>query len=190
MLRLLCLFGLLAFSFGCAHGTDKQLNPKESADIRTIITDYNMKLKWGMYDSAALYIAPAKRQEFLGFYEEKGEDYKIVSLEIKAVTMADADNALIEVEQEAYDSSMVVKKKRFIEYWSQDDGNWMRGERITKKEYRKRKQEVINALTASKKADTDDTDDSDASEVSDEPTEPDSPDASDTSKATLDETDD
>lgn len=183
MLRLFCLFGLLAFSFGCAHGTDKQLNPKESADIRTIITDYNMKLKWGMYDSASLYIAPAKRQEFLGFYEEKGEDYKIVSLEIKAVTMADADNALIEVEQEAYDSSMVVKKKRFIEYWSQDDGNWMRGERITKKEYRKRKQEVIEALTASKKADTD------ASEVSDEPTEPDSSDASDT-KATLDETND
>jgi len=150
-LRLALIFAL-ALTVACAHGSDKQLNPKDSADIRLIVTDYNMKMKWGMYDAASLYILPAERQEFIGRYEEKGDDFKIVEIAIKGVTMANDDKAMIEVEQEWYGADMVVKKERFVEYWESVDGNWMRGERITKDEYRERKKEVTEALTKKKDA--------------------------------------
>lgn len=148
-LRITLIFAL-AMTLACAHGSDKQLDPKDSADIRLIVTDYNMKMKWGMYDAASLYVLPAERQEFIGRYEEKGDDFKIVEIAIKGVTMADDEKAMIEVEQEWYGADMVVKKERFVEYWEVLDGNWMRGERVTKDEYRKRKKEVIDALSAKK----------------------------------------
>ncbi len=160
----LVLLILLSTMLACAHGSDKQLDPKESTDIRLVLNDYNMKMKWGMYDAASLYIMPDERQEFIGRYEEKGEDFKIVEIAIRNVTLADDEKAMIEVEQEWYGADMVVKKERYVEYWQVVEGNWMRGERITKDEYRKRKKEVTDALTTKKDGDEEPAEDEETPE--------------------------
>ena len=113
-------------------------NPKTADELRVILQDFHMKLRWSLWEQAAAYTAPAYRNEFLGRYEELGDDFKIVNLEIKQVTLGDPIST-VDVEQEWYlEPNMVVQKKRYIESWVTVNGTWLIAERIPKEEWRER----------------------------------------------------
>ena len=153
MFRTLFVILALISLVGCAHGEEKETQHKDSPDLQTCVRDHHLKMRWGLWEPASAYVDTAHRQAFLGRYEEKGDDFKIVDIEVRNVTKG-GDSAIVEVEQEWYDETMVVKKERFIEFWGQNDGLWMRGERITKDEFRKRKKETADALKAHADAQT------------------------------------
>lgn len=135
---------LIALSVACG-GTQEVPESKPEAALDKVVDEYYRYLKWGMYDRAADLVDVSHREAFLGRYEEKGEEFKIVGIEVKGVTYH-GNAAVIETEQEWYDETMVVRKERFMEVWSRATGPWMRGERMTKKEYRKRKDELIKKM--------------------------------------------
>lgn len=119
-----------------------QENPKTADELRTVLQDFHMKLRWGLWEQASAYTAPDYRNEFLGRYEELGEDFKITDLEIKQVTLADPVST-VDVEQEWYqEPDMVVQKKRYIESWIFTGGVWLITERIPKEEWRERQKET------------------------------------------------
>ena len=136
-------FVLLAslFVFGCITPKAHE-NPKTTEELRTILQDFHMKLRWQLWDQAASYATDDYRNEFLGRYEELGEDFKIVNLEIKTVTLDDPIST-VDVEQESYGDNMVVEKKRYIESWIYISGVWRIAERIPKKEWRERQKKAL-----------------------------------------------
>ncbi len=142
---------LTALSVACSGPQEVPESEPETA-LDKVVDEYNRYLKWGMYDRAADLVDHTHREAFLGRYEEKGEEFKIVGIEIKGVTYH-GSAAVIETEQEWYDESMVVRKERFMEVWSRKTGPWLRGERMTKKEYRKRKDELIKKMKGEESGD-------------------------------------
>lgn len=113
-------------------------NPKTADELRVILQDFHMKMRWGLWEQAAAYTSPTYRNEFLGRYEELGDDFKIVDLEIKQVTLDDPVTT-VDVEQESYrEPDMVVQKKRYIERWAFAGGSWVLHERLPKDEWRER----------------------------------------------------
>ena len=117
-------------------------NPKTTDELQHVLRDFHMKLRWGLWEQAAAYTSGDFRNEFLGRYEELGEDFKIVNLEIKMVTLAEPVST-VDVEQESYsEREMVVQKKRYIESWVFGNGTWQITERIPKEEWRKRQKEA------------------------------------------------
>lgn len=143
MRALLTLF-LLVFAVACAPA-QKHLDTKETTDLRPTLVDYNMKLKWGMWEQASLYLLPTEREAFLGRHEALGEDFKIVSIEVKSVVF-DVASAEVESEREWYDEGMVVKKERFVEVWTLDDNVWRRGESMTKKAWKKQRDALLKKV--------------------------------------------
>lgn len=135
---LFLLFSL--FLVACAP-SQKHLDTKETTDLKPTLADYHMKMKWGLWEQASLYIHPSKRQEFLGRQEELGEEYKIVQIDVKSVKL-DGIRAEVETEIEWYDEGMVVKKERFIEEWAVLDSQWRRGDAMKKDEWKKLKQKI------------------------------------------------
>ena len=135
---------LVALALGALTGclTPKaHENPKSADELRIILQDFHMKLRWGLWEQAAAYTAPVYRNEFLGRYEELGEDFKITNIEIKQVTLGDPVS-IVDVEQESYqEPDMVVQKKRYIESWRTVNGNWLIFERIPKEKWRERQKE-------------------------------------------------
>lgn len=117
-------------------------NPKTVDELRTVLQDFHMKMRWGLWEQAAAYTSPEYRNEFLGRYEELGEDFKIVNLEVKSVTLGDPVST-VDVEQESYEEpDMVVQKKRYIETWALVGGTWRITERVPKDEWRARQAET------------------------------------------------
>lgn len=134
------LFGLV-FALGCkTTSTDK----KDFADPRALpysVNEFHKQLRWGRYEQAALLIDEAHRQAFLGRYEELGDDFRIVELDLKSVTLEE-EHAEVEVEQQWYlESNMIVRTERYIEIWRGRDGRWMLHERTEKEAWRKLKDE-------------------------------------------------
>lgn len=140
-MRILLTFFLLFSVMACAPA-QKHLDTKETTDLRPTLVDYNMKLKWGMWEQASLYLLPTEREAFLGRHEELGEDFKIVSIEVKSVIF-DGPRAEVESEREWYDEGMVVRKERFMEVWTLDDNVWRRGESMTKDEWKKERDALL-----------------------------------------------
>ena len=137
----LFLLTLLVVLSGCLTPKAHE-NPKTADELRTILQDFHMKMRWGLWEQAAAYTAPEYRNEFLGRYEELGDDFKIVDLEIKQVTLADPVST-VDVEQESYqEPDMVVQKKRYIESWVFLGGSWLITERIPKEEWRERQKQT------------------------------------------------
>lgn len=136
-MRITLLIALAALLTGCLTPKAHE-NPKTADELRVILQDFHMKMRWGLWEQAAAYTAPAYRNEFLGRYEELGDEFKITNIEIKQVTLGDP-LAIVDVEQESYqEPEMVVQKKRYIETWQTVNGSWLIGERIPKDEWRER----------------------------------------------------
>ena len=66
----LLLFSL--FFIGCITPKAHE-NPKTTEELRHILQDFHMKLRWGLRDQAAAYTTADYRNEFLGRYEELDE---------------------------------------------------------------------------------------------------------------------
>lgn len=130
---------LFAFCFAAGCVTPKaHEDPKTTQELRHVLQDFHMKMRWGLWEQAAQYTTDNYRNEFLGRYEELGEDYKIVELNVKTVTLGEPVST-VEIAQEWYvEPDMTVQKKRFVESWVFLAGGWRINERITKAEFRER----------------------------------------------------
>lgn len=141
-------FALLVFVLLAAcTPNQKHIDAKDTTDLKERVTDYHMKMRWGMWDQAAQYIDPRFKQAFLGEMEERGEEYRIVSIEAKNIVINEV-SADVEYEMEWHSESMVVKKEKFVDRWVLAGNTWMRQESMTKSEWRKKKQEAADAATA------------------------------------------
>ncbi len=122
----------------CANSpTDKSIDDK--ANLQMTVQTFHRDMRWRRWESAAMLIIPQKRQEFLGRYEELGDDFHISSIELKSLTRA-KDKAIIDIEEETYkEPAMIVKKERIIEVWEKHDDAWLVAERMPKDEYKKMK---------------------------------------------------
>ncbi len=121
----------------CANSpTDKAIDDK--ANLQTTVMTFHRDMRWQRWESAAMMVAPEDRQKFLGRYEELGEDYSIVELDLKSVTQGE-NAAVIDVEQQSMkEPAMVVKKERLIEVWEKRDSAWLLTERMEKDEYKEK----------------------------------------------------
>lgn len=129
------LLALALVAPACANSpTDRSIDDK--ANLQMTVQTFHKNMRWSRWESAAMVVAPAKRQEFLGRYDELGEDFHISSLEIKALSRL-KDKAIVDIEQEYYkEPAMIVKKDRYIEVWEKTDGDWMLTERMLKDEFK------------------------------------------------------
>jgi hypothetical protein len=150
---------LLAFTLpACANSpTDKSIDDKASLQIT--VQTFHKHMRWRNWESASMLVAPENRQEFLGRYDELGEDYHISNLELKSLSRVSADKAVLDVEEESYkEPAMIVKKKRLIEIWEKRDSDWILAERLPKDDYKERKKAETKAAekAAQEKADQED----------------------------------
>lgn len=150
----LLLFALAALSLPGCLTPQKHTQPKETAELRHAVQDFHMKLRWGLWEQAAAYTFEGYRNEFMGRYEELGDDYKITNIEIKKVEL-EPEIAVVEVEQEWYhEPNMTVQDDRFMEMWVLVVGVWRLKERITKREFRARKEAAAEQTKSSQPPDT------------------------------------
>jgi hypothetical protein len=121
----------------CANSpTDKSIDDK--ANLQVTVQTFHRDMRWRKWEAASMLVAPEKRQEFLGRYDELGEDFYISNLELKSLTRGD-DKAILDVEQESYiEPAMIVKKKRLIEVWELRDGDWLLADRMPKDDYKEK----------------------------------------------------
>lgn len=149
---------MVVFAAGCASKKVKPENrtPGDPAALQYNVGNFHMDMRWGRWEQAALYVAESYRQGFLGRYEELGDDFKIVNLEIKGMQMEDGA-AEVDVEQESYKMpSMVVEKVRYIEVWKPaEGGGWQLTERTEREEYRAEKKRLAKEKEAAASDDAD-----------------------------------
>lgn len=126
-------------AFLACSGPQQPPTTKTTTDLRTTVQDFHVKMRWGMWEQAAAYVAPSYRPSFEARYDELGEDFKISNLEIRSVANSSPTTALIDVEQESYkEPEMTVKKVRYIETWELGSNVWRLTERIEKDEWEER----------------------------------------------------
>ena len=130
----------LLLASACSAAMQKEKNrPKESTDLRFVVSQFHMKMRWGQWEQASAYVEPEYRQRFMGRYEELGEDFKITDLEVKSVQVASAEQSDVEVEQQWYhEPNMTVQKERFIETWVMTEQGWRLKSRDTKEDWREK----------------------------------------------------
>ena len=135
---ILCLFLIVSVDCSAAMKKNKDL-PKESTDLRYVVGQFHMKMRWGLWEQASAYVQDEYRSRFIGRYEEYGDDFKITELEIKSVRLESAEHSDVEVEQRWYhEPDMTVKKDRFMETWTMTDKGWRLKMRETKAMWRKK----------------------------------------------------
>ena len=123
----------------CEHPpTDNSVDDEDNLQLS--VRTFHRDMRWMQWESAARLVAPEERQQFLGRYEELGEDFHIVELDLKSVSNVSGDEALVDIEQRSYvEPNMTVKKQRFIEVWKKRDDGWLMTKRMLKDEYKEMK---------------------------------------------------
>ncbi|MBA2663101.1 MAG: hypothetical protein H0U74_12465 [Bradymonadaceae bacterium] len=148
----LALVGALLLSVSACATKPEAKRPGDPQALQYNLNNFHLDLRWGRWEQAALYVADGYRQSFLGRYEELGDDFKIVDLNIKSITI-EVEMAEVDVEQESYKMpSMVVATVRYIEVWKTVGDSWQLFERTERDEYRKAKQEKAKQDAAVKEA--------------------------------------
>jgi len=136
---------------GCA--ITSETSPDDAVSLQAASAEFSKDLRWGRYAEASIHVAPDYREEFLGYYEELGDDFHVVNLEVRDVDMSKDEQvtvATIEVEQQWYvEPGMVVKKERFIEQWRRERAGWILTQRMRKEEWERRKKEDVEEALAS-----------------------------------------
>ncbi len=135
LFALLTLF-CLGLTTGCATGPDER--PGDPAALQAEVRAFHTNLRWARWEHASNSIHDAYVQEFMGRYEELGEDYRIVDVTtVSAEIGDDGRSAVVEVDQEWYQlPSTSVQKVRFVERWVFEDDRWSLRERMPRDEYR------------------------------------------------------
>jgi hypothetical protein len=127
---------------GCAAA---QNSADDGQALKASVMEFHRNLRWSRYEFAAQHVDPKFREAFLGRYEELGDDYHLVQLEIKKLEMTreeDKPVATIEVEEKWYrEPNMVVKTDRVIERWERIRDGWLIVERMEKDEWKAREKE-------------------------------------------------
>ncbi|MFB6352315.1 MAG: hypothetical protein ABEN55_15420, partial [Bradymonadaceae bacterium] len=96
-------------------------------------------LRWGEFGQASKMTTTGYRQTFLGKYEERGEDFDIVNLEVKNVERVEVDRRRVTVEQQSVtEPNMTVDKEEIIELWKRSDSGWELSDRMPKREWKRR----------------------------------------------------
>jgi hypothetical protein len=150
ILLALLLLASASVAAGCAYSpTDKSID--DQTNLHLTLRAFHRDMRWLRWESAAMVVAPAQRQQFLGRYQELGDDFHISNLEIKKLTHVD-DKVIVDIEQESYmEPAMIVEKERFIEVWEKPTGDWLLTRRMPKDEYEEmKKAEAAQKLAESK----------------------------------------
>lgn len=130
------VFGVSAMFLGCANiGEEKPGDPQA---LQETARTFHTNMRWSRWEHASGQVHEAYRQEFLGRYEELGEDFRIVDLEFRSAELVEEGfAAILEVEQEWYLlPDTTVRKERYLERWVYEGGLWLLGERMTQEDYR------------------------------------------------------
>lgn len=124
------------FTFGCA--TVNEEKPGDPRALEEAARALHMNMRWARWEHASDLVHEAFKQEFLGRYEELGDDFRIVDMEFKSAEIVEEGfAAVLEVDQEWYQlPETTVRSERFMERWVFEEGVWRLRERITREEYR------------------------------------------------------
>lgn len=145
--RLLTLMFAGLMLMGADDCGQRQPTLEDGNELTGALRTFHKNLRWARYDDASRLVAVEYQQTFLGRYEELGEDFHMISLEVTKVTMESDEKlrkpiAIVEVEQEWYiEPDMTVKKEKFIERWQREQTTWLLQERVEKEEWREREKE-------------------------------------------------
>lgn len=126
-------------AMGCSTVNNEE-RPGDPQDLQQEAQNFHRNMRWARYEQASNSVHPAYENEFMGRYEELGDDYNITDIEFKSVDFSDDFfEAVIEVQMEWYQlPSTVVESARFMERWVYVDGLWKLRERMRRDEYRER----------------------------------------------------
>lgn len=128
----------IAGAAACAHSPTEQ-SIDDQADLQLTVQTFHRDMRWMRWESAAMVVAPEKRQAFLARYEELGEDFHVANLEMKSLDRL-KDEVVIEIEQESYtEPAMIVKKERYVEVWKKPESDWFMTKRMLKDDYKEMK---------------------------------------------------
>lgn len=154
---------------GCASPEQKpDPSVRDAQRLQQTVGTFHRDMRWGRWESASVYLVPEKRQAFLGRYEELGDDFHIVELELKSVKRDGDGRAIVELEQQSYrEPSMTVKKERLIEVWDKRGLGWVLLDRLDKDEWRDQ-QKAKKAAARPKAADASEAPDNDVESVAEE----------------------
>lgn len=130
---------VLAATSGCATYQPEE-KPGDPVLLEQTAHSFHSNLRWGRFEDAAELVHQSYRATFEGEYEERGDDYDIVEMNVRRVEIVeDGFAAVIEVEQDWYQlPSTVVQSERFMERWVWEDDRWWMRERLLRDVYRER----------------------------------------------------
>ena len=153
-------FALLFLIAGCAQTEEKQNeDPGDQFELQRTIQSFHRKLRWGEFEKASYMVAESHRQEFLGRYEEYGEDFDIVDLEVKTVQQLDTDRRKVKVDQKwLIEPDMTVNDDTYVEIWKRRGSGWELEERVKEKEWKRRQDSSSDDNSGSKETSGEPTD--------------------------------
>ncbi len=116
------LFALVAVFLlpACAHFH----SPKKR--LHRAVLEYNDGIRWQRWKTAAQYVPPEKREEFLSRKEAQGDALHVTEFEVRDVEHgADGHSAdvVIDFQWHRY-PSLTVTKTRVRQHWDLKDGAW------------------------------------------------------------------
>jgi hypothetical protein len=136
--------GILLAALVLVAGCDENQRDNDSTDqfeLQRTVQRFHRKLRWSEFDKAARMIEESNRQEFLGRYEEYGDNLDIVDLEVETVENLDTDHRKVQVEQKwLLEPDMTVNEDTYIEIWKRRGSGWMLKDRMKEKEWKRRQE--------------------------------------------------
>lgn len=133
---LVALFLFLSLSWLGACG-GPQIRPEGLFEehVRT----FHTHMRWGRWESAASFIPDEDRFDFLGEYDELGDDYQVVEYEITNMSLnSDGLTGIVSVKVESFRlPSTRVRPQRFLESWE-----WNEHRRIWELEERRDREDT------------------------------------------------
>lgn len=130
---------LVSTGVGCASvtGDDDTGDPEA---LEQAADHFHTNLRWERYQHAWDVVHDAYRGTIEGKFEERGDDYEIVEMNMVDGELIDGGEAAhVQVDQKWYElPSTVVESERYIERWVFEDDRWLLRERLQRDDYRER----------------------------------------------------
>jgi hypothetical protein len=104
------------------------------SELPTAVDHFHLDLVWGRYSSAARYLPPGQRAEFLGRQEEIGDDLHFTEYEVDAIDLNPVTyEATVLVTLRWYQiPQYTIRETRVRELWTYDEETelWTLTERV------------------------------------------------------------
>ncbi|MEO1273669.1 MAG: hypothetical protein AAFX99_36760, partial [Myxococcota bacterium] len=121
-------------------------------DLNTSVREYHNALRLGRYHEASRFLKPGDQQAFLGGYEELGDDFAIVEVNPKVVSLGkDGKTAWSETEIRWYRMpDMTIRKDNVKATWEYREGNdsWIIVERDIQADKKHKRRHRRSSTTA------------------------------------------